>query len=293
MDADTKIKVKSSFFIYILTFGKGLIRIGLKIDGIYYTVRALNRPASNKCQKWYKKHNQEGTSDEVSMDALHTLISNKKNFEVKKNSKEAYSEYLEIEQNVQSELFKNLINTKHPARPSESVELLTKWFNDVINIDKDAFIVESIDQSPEMLKQLEILQIERQMESITIKYLGISSVNRHTEQEIIANKAFLEWLITRKANLENVGEDGENEVVPDEIQQKVAWLYAIGVVDYITEKHKILGTTMIGKILAKGMGAKADTVRKTLDRIENDGLMSKYDDIINDTCHTYKIKRVR
>lgn len=85
----------------------------------------------------------------------------------------------------------------------------------------------------------------------------------------------------------------EIEIIPEEIQQRIAWLYSIGIIDYIKEKHKTHSPSTIGKILSKGTGVKWNTIKKTIERIESENLLEKYSDYINNTCQQLKIQRVK
>jgi hypothetical protein len=87
----------------------------------------------------------------------------------------------------------------------------------------------------------------------------------------------------------------DEEVIPTEIQQKICWLYAIGIIDYIKDKNKlnIQSPTTIGKILALGTGIKWDTIKKTIERIENDNLLDRYSSYINAECLRLKITRLK
>ena len=84
-----------------------------------------------------------------------------------------------------------------------------------------------------------------------------------------------------------------NEVIPDEIQQRICWLYAIGVFDNFKEQHKIESPSTIGMILSIGLNLKKDTIKTTLERIENDDLLKKFDSYINLMCNKFKIRRVK
>lgn len=91
----------------------------------------------------------------------------------------------------------------------------------------------------------------------------------------------------------------EVEEIPKEQQQRVVWLYAIGLIDYLKDKngHNIQSNSTLGKILAKGLGQQSDTIKKTLDRIEgldtnyNGNIMEKFSSWINEECRRLNIER--
>ncbi len=92
----------------------------------------------------------------------------------------------------------------------------------------------------------------------------------------------------------------EIEEVTGIIQQRVAWLNAIGVIDFLKEKNKIQSSTTIAKILSKGIGKPEnmkgelwDAIRKAIDRIEKENLLAKYNNYIDNTCQQLKIDRIK
>jgi len=85
----------------------------------------------------------------------------------------------------------------------------------------------------------------------------------------------------------------ESEIIPKEIQQRIAWLYAIGVIDYLRLKYEIQSSSTIGRILSKGIGIPENTIKKTIMKIEKENLLEKYRDYIAESCNTLKIVRVK
>lgn len=83
------------------------------------------------------------------------------------------------------------------------------------------------------------------------------------------------------------------EDIPTDLQQRICWLYAIGVIDSLFEKHKITSNSTMGRILSKGTGINHNTIKVYLDRIQKEGLLNKYDDYINNTCKALKINRIK
>ena len=83
------------------------------------------------------------------------------------------------------------------------------------------------------------------------------------------------------------------EIVPDELQQRIAWLYAIGIIEYLGNHMNNHSSSSIGKVLAKGIGGKSDSIRKSIDRLRNENLLSQYEDYINETCQKLKIQKVK
>lgn len=124
----------------MVTYDNGKSKIGLKINGIYHVVTPLDTAALNKFKKWHEEYmEEEGGSYGHAMDNLPSLINEKKDFELKKNTKEAYSEYLEIEHKFITENYSEQSKSDYPGRPSESFELLKDWFEVVLKIDEDGF----------------------------------------------------------------------------------------------------------------------------------------------------------
>ena len=207
--------------------------------------------------KWYRSHLEEDRPQKFSI----------------KRVKEDY--FFKIKDNPQAIRYtKDLINKYKTAEAGlyKTYSLFRIGFDSVVNND-------GIDMK-EVFKKPVLAFIDIVLEGIIY-----AEFVPFLEEQL----AILKEEKKKKPKIENE----EIEVVPDEIQQRVAWLYAIGVIDYLKEKNKNYSSSNIGNIISKGIGEKSDTIRKTIDRIETEDLLEKFNDWINQTCQKLKIKRVK
>lgn len=277
-----------------LTYYTTSSKIGVRIEGKYYIAVPKNKTASTKFHKWDRNYKEKLQPKDEAKEELIKLITNNKIFDLIDDPVEAYSIFIKMGQEVTKDIFKNLPHSEYPPRPNESFELLKTWFNEIVEINKIKVLAKSIDTSTEVLKQFEIHEIEKQIKSTKAKFLNseLPITKRYSETEIVQNKAFLEWLHAKKGELEQDNNE-EIEIISEEVQQRVAWLYAIGVVDDIKSQHNIQSNATVGRVLSKGMGCSWDSVRKALDRLEKESLLDKYNDYINNTCQQIKINRIK
>jgi len=82
------------------------------------------------------------------------------------------------------------------------------------------------------------------------------------------------------------------EDIPIDLQKRICWLYAIGVIGYVDKTHTTGSYSTIGAILSSGIDIKGDTIRKTLERIKKEDLLKTFDEYIDSKCLRLKIKRV-
>lgn len=136
-------------------------------------------------------------------------------------------------------------------------------------------------------------EIDIDLDARELLYDGVSYILQGVRDAILIPFFEEQLLILEEEKKKPKEKVEELEIIPDEIQQRIAWLYSIGIIDYIKEKHKIHSPSTIGKILSKGTGVKWNTIKKTIERIESENLLEKYSDYINNTCQQLKITRVK
>jgi hypothetical protein len=75
----------------------------------------------------------------------------------------------------------------------------------------------------------------------------------------------------------------EEQLVINEDQEKIIWLYSLGVIQYLESKFKTASPSTLGSILEIGVGVKKNTIKKTIERIRDDNsLLKKKREFIED-----------
>ncbi len=82
----------------------------------------------------------------------------------------------------------------------------------------------------------------------------------------------------------NLPESKIEEDLPEEFQQRIAWLYSIGVIDYLKQEYGCTSELHIGKILSYGVGIPADTIRNYIRRFEGTNKLDDYSEWIDQRC---------
>lgn len=87
---------------------------------------------------------------------------------------------------------------------------------------------------------------------------------------------------------------GVDDEILEEAQERTVWLYELGVLKFLEEKHNVNSTGTISRIICKGMGCTSESVRKALERIKepNSTLLEKNNGYINSEFKRLKIDRM-
>lgn len=292
---------RNKYSLIICSTGENMeLQIGIELNQKYFIVIPKNTTALKSFDKWFDGYFME-KGKSATIETLATLLNNSELFETREHSKESYKSYIDINAKNWSELT-NLPRAKYPPKPNKSFELLKGWYFDVLEIEKKEFVENSMDNSPELLNTFEIDLVENIINGVNKQFFPNPDTvfDKHyreqtgiSKTEILNNKTFVQWLNKRKIDLQQPGvEKTEIEIIPTEIQQRIAWLYSTGVIDYLGKVYENHNSSLIGNVLSKGIGVRSDTIRKTIDRLR-EGKIETYNEYINNSCQQLKIERIK
>jgi len=215
------IKYKNSRSVCFETHEAGTMkRAAIEVDNRHYIFIPKNKKAEKKLNEWiytvyYNKANKTLKQKEDELQFLCNTIL----FTILNNSKEAYKEFLRISKKHSEAILKNSAPSIIPLRPDKDFELLKEWFDECWEIKKKQLQVTVSYNDKEIVKHLEIEFIEDQIaETKRLYFTKPPSNNKRALQpfelealrklkentisiEKINNRAFLEWLENRKAEL--------------------------------------------------------------------------------------------
>lgn len=158
----------------------------------------------------------------------------------------------------------------------------------------------SIIEKPEVIQGIK-KEIEISLEVLdkTIEFGIILNVNSvkpiKIEPEILEKiiepkRVLLNELLTYIKNNFNLNESLELKF--DEDQQKVLYLYKLGVIEYLRKSQNGISENKIGEILHPIINVRPDTIRKCIERIRNDSLHPKVTEAVLNTITQLKIKPI-
>ena len=194
---------------------EGVYKIGIRANQQYCIAIAKNVEAVTEYENWYK--NEYCLVDKLlhkfSLDHFFLLLNDSEKFDLIVDQKEAYSEYIGINAMTWNEVFEKPV-LKSPARPNQSFELLKEWYVEIFEAAKIEFLKNSIDNSREIITAYEIEFVQEEIDRTNRMYFTPPPENvreflkspsfdpiRPNTVEIAVNRAFLNWLTERMADL--------------------------------------------------------------------------------------------
>jgi hypothetical protein len=138
------------------------------------------------------------------------------------------------------------------------------------------------------------------LSSLTMYQLGLSG---HAETFLkTKGELFYDRLVSNEierllalSKIDETRDDQEDIPVPHETKQRVAWCYAVGIIDYLLHNKKINSTNGVASVLRLGMGIdiKTNTIQKYISKLRDDpNELEKFKNYIDAKCSELKIDRV-